>query len=83
MASCETYDQVSNEGVFSFPAPVAHHDSLSMILGQEAGIDSFAEGTNLVGFKEKCRDTLFVDGFLNSCGVGHEQVIADDLDFLS
>lgn len=83
LTSAETDDQVSNEVIFSLTGSVRDHDTPSCLLGHVAGLDALGHGTNLVNLEEESVDELLVDTGLHTLGVGHEEVVTDDLNLLA
>ncbi len=58
-----------------------HHSEIG-VLGQPNRLEGFRERPNLVQLDENRVGRLFVDSPLENPGIGHEKVVADDLQAL-
>lgn len=57
-----------------------HHGAPAVALGQKVGLNGFGDGADLVDLEQQAVACLLLDGGLDPLGVGHGQVVADDLD---
>ena len=59
------------------------HNAPSGCLGHVACLDTLSDGTDLVDLKQKGVAEFLVDSSLDSGWIGDQQVISDNLDFIS
>lgn len=71
----KTDNNVSDGNIFSFARPVRNHDTPASTKSVFSGLDSLADGTDLVDLEEKCVAGLKLNGLLNESRVGNSQVI--------
>ena len=53
---------------------------LTVGLGEIVGFDGLCDGADLVDLQQETVARLFLDGHVDPLGVGHGQIVADDLD---
>lgn len=80
LASAEADNEVSDERVFSLAGPVRHHGAPAIALGQLVSLDGLGDGADLVDLEQQAVAGLLLDGGGDPLGVGHGQVVANDLD---
>ena len=83
LSGAQTDGQVGDVVVLGFPGSVGGHDAPSVLLGKLDGIDGLTDASDLVDLEEEAVGGLLFDGLLDLDGVGHGQVITDDLDVFS
>src|SRR3954469_5992297 len=71
--------QVGDRGVFRLAAAMAGNAGVAIPMGQMNRRDGFGERADLVHFDQNAVGDAFVDSPLQALGVGHEQVVADEL----
>ena len=83
LAGAEADDEVGDGGVFGFARAVGDDGGEAVLFGEVDGADCFGEGADLVDFDEDRVAGFFVDSFLEEFWICDEEVIADDLEFVS
>mmetsp|Transcript_2860 Transcript_2860/g.6076 ORF Transcript_2860/g.6076 Transcript_2860/m.6076 type:complete len:337 (+) Transcript_2860:473-1483(+) len=75
----EANGKVRNEGILCLARAVGGHNTPASILGHFHGLNRLGDRSDLVDLKQQRVASTLIDGFLDALGVGHEQVITDDL----
>ena len=83
LASVKGNHEVGDRGILGLAAAVADDGGIAGVLGHLDRIDGFGEGANLVQFDENGVGGAEIDALLNVLGIGDEEVIADELDFVA
>lgn len=55
------------------------HDTPALLLRQQASLNSFSDGADLVDFQQQSIASLLLDGHMNSLGVSDQEIVTDDL----
>ena len=71
--------EVGDEAVVGFAAAVRDDGAVAVGEGEADSAEGFAEAADLVGFDEDGVGDLLLDAALKEGGVGHEEVVADEL----
>ncbi len=74
---------VGDGGVFGFAGAVGEDRGVAVAHGELDGFEGFGEGADLVDLHEDGVGGFGFDAFLEELGVGDEEVIADELDFVA
>ena len=69
-------DEIGNEGVFSLPAPVGHHDAPARVLGELASLDGFRYGPDLVDLQQEGVTCILSDRVTYARRVCDQEVVA-------
>lgn len=83
LTSGQTDWEVSNEGIFSFAWSVRSHNTKAVVLWKKHSFNRFGQRADLVNLQQKSIAGLLVNGCLNSGWVGNEQIITNNLAFLT
>jgi len=83
LTAAKTNDKISDEGILSLTRAVGNHDTPASSAGIKAGLDSLRHGTDLVDLKKKSVAGLLLLGHGDTLGVGHKEIITDDLELLA
>mmetsp|Transcript_896 Transcript_896/g.2413 ORF Transcript_896/g.2413 Transcript_896/m.2413 type:complete len:484 (-) Transcript_896:141-1592(-) len=79
LTGIEADGEVGDEGVLRLARAVARHHAPPRALGGAHGLDRLGDGADLVDLEQQRVARLLLDGALHADGVGHQQVVADDL----
>src|SRR3990167_4309602 len=83
LASRSTHGQIGNGAVFGFATAMGDHCGVTGRLGHLDGFQGFGQGTDLVELDQDRVADRLVDAALEDLGVGHEQIVTDQLDLLA
>ncbi|BBG30546.1 predicted membrane protein [Zymobacter palmae] len=83
LACRSTNRQVSDEGIFSFTTAVRDNSGVACIVSHFDRFQSFGQRTDLVEFDQDGVSDAFFDTFFQDLGVGYEQVVTYQLDFVA
>lgn len=83
LASSGTHSQVSNGRVFSFARTVRDNRGVASVFRHFDRSQRFGQGTDLVEFDQDGVNDAFLDTFFQDLGVGYEQVVTHQLDFVA
>ena len=79
LARRQTHGEVGNERVLGLARAVRGHHAPPGLLGHAHGLDRLRDRPDLVDLEQERVAGLLLDGRLDASGVGHEQVVPDDL----
>ena len=79
----QAHGQVGNVIVFGFTRTMRRHDAPSVLFGEFDSVNGFRNGSNLIDLEQEAIGRLLFDSFLNLDGVGHGQVVTDNLDLVT
>jgi hypothetical protein len=79
LASAKANNEVGDGGVLSLARPVGDHDAPALGLRELAGSDGLGDSADLVHLEEEAAAGLLLDGSVDALGVGHEEVVTDNL----
>ena len=74
--------EIGDEGVFGFAGAVGDHGIVAGLAGELDGLDRFGDRANLIELDEDGVGDAFVDAAGEALGVGDEDVVAHELNFL-
>jgi len=77
------YCDIGDGGVFGLTGAVRKHAGVAVLFGELDGIKGLGQGPDLVDLDEDRVGGAGFDPFLEELDVGNEQVVADQLDFLT
>ncbi len=83
LASSGTNSQVSDGSVFSFARTVRDDSGVASVFRHFDRSQSFGQGTDLVEFDQDGVNDAFLDTFFQDLGVGYEQIVTNQLDFVA
>ena len=83
LAGAGAYGEVGDEGVFGFAGAVADDGGVAEAAAELDGIEGLGDGADLVDLDEDRVGDFFLDSVAQAEGVGDEEVVADELDFVA
>lgn len=83
LACSSTNSRVSDGSVFSFARTVRNNCSVASVFRHLDCSQSFGQRTDLVEFDQDGVSDAFFDTFFQDLGVGYEQIVTNQLDFVA
>lgn len=83
LACSGTNSQVGNGSVFSFARTVRDNSGVASVFRHLDSSQSFGQRTDLVELDQDGVSDAFFDAFFQDLGVGYEQVVTNQLDFVA
>ena len=83
LACSGTNSQVSDGSVFSFARTVRDDSGVASVFRHFDCSQSFGQRTDLVEFDQDGVSDAFFDAFFQDLGVGYEQIVTNQLDFVA
>ncbi|ETW06711.1 hypothetical protein H310_02889 [Aphanomyces invadans] len=80
LAGAQTNSQVGNERVFRFTTAVGRHDAPARLLRHGDSFNRFPNRPDLVDLEQQGIARLFFNRLLDAGGIGHGQVVTNNLD---
>merc|ERR1719411_833419 len=80
LASSKADNQVSDEAILSLAGPVRDHGAPALLLRHVVRLDRLGHCANLVHLQQQTIARLLLNCSGNSVGVGHQQIVAHNLD---
>ncbi len=74
--------EIGDESVFGFAAAMRNDGVVPGFAGEFDGVNGLRDATDLIELDEDCVGNSFVDAAREPLGVGHKEIIADELDSL-
>ena len=83
LTAVSCHRQVGNGRVFGFATAMTHHAGVTILCCKCNGVERFCQCADLIDLDQHAVCSAFANSLLQSLHVGHEQVVANELNFAS